>query len=110
LSLELAIKQLENLGLTQVEAHLYVYLAKRGPQTELVLAKALKLTKHQLSLGLKALLNKEIIKSFPESSIKYSAVTFEKVFDHLAKAKKEEAKLLQACKTELLSFWDSMIE
>jgi sugar-specific transcriptional regulator TrmB len=53
LSLEQALKTLKAFGLTETEAQIYVYLAKKGSHERKEITDALKLPKKQLSLSLK---------------------------------------------------------
>ena len=108
-SLKLALKALESLGLTGVDAEVYVYLAKKGPHEEKDLANALKLAKTQLRLSLERLLTKGMVLIYPEHSLKYSAIELEKVFEQFLETKKEQAKILRATKRELLSIWRSSV-
>jgi sugar-specific transcriptional regulator TrmB len=110
LSLELALKALKSLGLTETDAQTYVYLAKKGPHNEDELAFALNITKHQLDHSLESLVTKRMVRTTPERSVKYSAVALEEVLDQYMKATKEQAKALQARRAELLSTWRSIIE
>jgi sugar-specific transcriptional regulator TrmB len=105
LSLKLALKALRDLGLTDIDARLYVHLAKKGPQEQNSLADALRVKKHQLSLSLESLLARGIIGTIPEDAIRYFAVPFEKVLDEFIKTAKEQAKTLKASREELLSTW-----
>ena len=109
MSLELALKALENLGLTGVDAKVYVFLAKKGPHEEKDLANALKLAKTQLHLSLESLLTKGMIIIYPEHSFKYSAIELEKVLEQFLETKKEQAKILRATKRDLLSMWRSSV-
>jgi sugar-specific transcriptional regulator TrmB len=110
LSLELAVKALKRLGLTEMDAQVYVYLAKKGPREEKELVNALKLTKRQLFFSLENLVDKGMVSSSPERSVKYSAIALEKVLDQYLKTRKEQVKALKASKDEFLSAWRSMIK
>ena len=110
MSLKLAIEALKKLGLTETDAKVYIYLAKKGPLEEKDLAKKLKLTQHQLCISLKKLLTKGMVNSFTDRSTKYSAIAFEKVLDQFMKSAKKQAKTLKANREELLSTWQTMIE
>jgi sugar-specific transcriptional regulator TrmB len=108
LSLELALKTLRNLGLTERDAQVYVYLAKKGPREENKLALALNMKKDQLCLSLEDLASRGMVSTISEQSVKYFAVPLEKVLDELIKAVNERAKVWQASKEELLSTWRSL--
>jgi sugar-specific transcriptional regulator TrmB len=108
LSLKQALKTLKNLGLTETEARVYVYLSKKGPLEEKDLVDLLKLTKHQLCLSLENLVTKGMVRAVPERSIKYFAIPFEKVLEEFLKTAKEKAEALQASREALLSMWSSV--
>jgi sugar-specific transcriptional regulator TrmB len=99
-----------SLGLTQTDAQVYVFLAKRGPHNEKDLADALKLTKHQLCRSLENLEIKGMVNATLEPTARFTAVPLEKVVDIFMKAATEQAKALQASRKELLSTWRSMNE
>jgi len=88
----------------------YVYLAKKGPHDEKDLAKALELTKPQLRFSLESLLTKGMINTYPEHSIRYSAIELEKILEEFLETKKEQAKILRATKRDLLSIWRSFVK
>lgn len=109
LSLEKALKALTNLGLSEVDAKVYIYLAKKGPHEQEALANALKLTKHQLCLSIERLLSKQMVEITEALSIKYSAIELEKVLDQLVDSGKEQVKVLQLKSNEFLFAWYTMI-
>ncbi len=109
MSLEKALKALTNLGLSEVDAKVYIYLAKKGPHEHEDLANALKLTKHQLYLSLERLLAKKMVEITEAHSIKYSAIELEKVLDQLVKSGKEQVKVLQMKNNEFLFDWYRII-
>jgi len=102
------LKILENLGLKKAEAKIYFYLAKRGPKKANEITKALKMTKQRLYPILKNLQNKAIVNATLNRPAKFYAIPFEKVLDLFAKAKFEEAKIIQQNKGKLLSDWQSI--
>jgi sugar-specific transcriptional regulator TrmB len=110
LSLERVLDALVSLGLTQRDAQVYIYLAKKGPFGEEDLAKTMKLTKQQLHSCLRKLEAKGMVIASLEPLVQFSAVSLERVIDQLLKAKEEQGKALQASRKKLLSSWGSMIE
>lgn len=107
LSLERVIKVLEGFGLSRLDAKVYVYLAKTGPQNALDLAKALKITKEQLNSCVKDLRDKGVIASSIGYPVLYCAFPFEKVLEILIKTEIDQAKTIRKSKEELLSNWCS---
>ena len=108
-SLEKALKALTNLGLSEVDAKVYIYLAKKGPHEQEDLANALKLTKHQLCLSIERLLSKKMVEITEAHSIKYSAIELEEVLAQLVKSGKEQVKVVQMKSNEFLFAWYTMI-
>ena len=110
LSLERIIKTLEGFGLKRIEAEVYIYLAKRGPQEGMDLANALKIRKQQLYHILKNLQTKGAVTVRLDDPAVFSAKAFEKILDLLIEANIEQARAIEETKEELLSSWWSMIK
>jgi sugar-specific transcriptional regulator TrmB len=91
------------LGLSQTDAHVYIYLATNGPNKARTIVDYLKVNKGQVYKSLSRLQNKGVTIASNERPIEFSAVPFEDVLDMLMKIKKEQAKVLQAIKEELIS-------
>jgi sugar-specific transcriptional regulator TrmB len=108
LSQEKVLKTLESIGLTQFDARVYVFLAKRGPQKAKDIAKSLKMPKQTLYLIVKNLQRRGIITSTLEHPARFSVVPFEKILDLFIKSKIEEAQRMQQDKDEILSDWQSI--
>jgi sugar-specific transcriptional regulator TrmB len=108
LSQEQVLKTLANLGFDQIDAQVYVHLAKKGVQKASEIRKAAKLTKQQLYPSLKRLQSKGIVNSTIEHPARFSALPFEKVLDIFIKAKVEEIQTLQQSKAEILSNWQNL--
>ncbi len=75
------LKTLASLGFDQIDAQVYVYLAKKGMQKASDVCKALGLTKQQLYPSIKRLQNKGIVTSIIEHPARFSVMPFEKVLD-----------------------------
>jgi sugar-specific transcriptional regulator TrmB len=108
LSQEKALKTLESLGFTQLDAKVYVFLAKKGPQKAGDVAKCLKIPKQSIYFIIRNLQSDGIVTSTVERPARFSAVPFEKVLDLFVNAKMEEAKQIQRNKEEILSDWQSI--
>ena len=108
MSQEQILKTLTGFGLTQTEAEVYVFLAKKGAQKGIDIRKSLKLTKEQLYSSLRNMKSKGIISSTLEHPARFSALPFEKVLDLFIKAQMEETRRLQKSKEEILSNWQSL--
>ncbi len=104
------LKTLVSLGLTEVDAEIYLLLATEGPQKGRNLAEVLKLYKQQLYRSLKRLLKKGVINATLERPTRFSAVPLEKFLDSLIEAKKNQALALQESSEDLLSRWRILIK
>lgn len=108
LSQEKILETLQEIGLTKVEAKIYILIEKKGPLKARDIVKRLKITKQQLYPILKKLKGKGIITSSLEHPARFFAIEFEKVLDLFSKAKIEEAKNLQINKERLFNDWESI--
>ena len=108
MSQEKAFKTLEDLGFTQLDARVYVLLAKKGPQKAGEIAKFLKLPKQTVYFIIKNLQKAGVVTSTVERPAKFSAVAFERVLDLFVKTKIEEAQNIQRNKNEILLDWQSI--
>ena len=102
MSLELIIKALVSLGLSRLDAEVYVYIAKMGSQTVKDLDGALNYSRNQIykSLGMltaKALVTKE--------GITFSAIPFEEALNLLIEREKKQANHIKESKKEFLFNW-----
>jgi sugar-specific transcriptional regulator TrmB len=108
LSQDKVLKTLESLGLTQLDAQVYIFLGKRGPQKAVDIAKFLRMSKQTVYRAIKNLERKGIITATLEHPSRFSAVPFEKVLDLFVKAKTEEVHRIEQDKKGLLSDWQSI--
>jgi sugar-specific transcriptional regulator TrmB len=108
LSKERVLKTLEGLGLSRVDAEVYVYLAKKGPRKGRKLANDLQITKQQLYPSLRNLEKKGIVTTSLDRPALFSALAFEKVLELLITIKMNQAKAIKETKKELLKSWLSM--
>ncbi len=96
---------LKECGLRQSEVEVYVFLAKHGMLKSRDVARQLKKDSAQVLRVLKALQGRGIVEPTLETPQRFSAVPFEKLLDSFAKAKREEADLIEGKKEELLTIW-----
>jgi len=108
LSFELVVETLVGFGFKPIDAQVYIFLAKKGPQRGKDLVNSLKITKQQLYPSLKNLQEIGIVNSTPERPAVFSAISIEKVLDALIKAKIEETQRMIRNKEKLISGWRSM--
>ena len=103
------LETLAGFGLKPSDAHVYVFLAKKGPHTEKDLCNILTMPKHQVYQCLRNLENRGIVNATLERPAQFTAAPFEKVLDLLTKAKLEEAERTRQDKDEALSDWQSLM-
>jgi sugar-specific transcriptional regulator TrmB len=108
LSQEKVLETLQNLGLAESDAQVYIFLGKKGSQKAKDIGQALKLPKQQLYLTLKNLQRRGIVNSTLEHPARFTAIPFEKLLDLFVKTKIEEAKLIEQGKMDILSDWLSI--
>ena len=96
------IKALVSLGLSRVDAEVYVYVAKKGSQSVMDLNNALNYSKNQIYASLRTLIEQGLINK--EDST-YLAISFEEALELLIRRNREDEKLLEENKKELLVNW-----
>ena len=104
------LKTLVDLGISEFDAHLYVFLGLNGPSTVVRLSKMMKLNKQQVYHSLKKLKDNNVVIASNDTPTVFSAVCFAKVLDFLSKKKKEKAQALANARDELLLCWKVMVE
>ena len=97
------LKTLLGLGLSDLEAKVYVFLAKKGLQKGKDITRALKINKPQLYRSLKKLQSRGIVTATLEHPSRFSSVPFEKILDLFIKAKMDEAQEIEQDKDEILN-------
>jgi sugar-specific transcriptional regulator TrmB len=108
LSQERVLKTIIDIGFSQADAQVYLFLSRKGPQKGRAISKALNMNKQQLYPCLKNLQNKGIVNATIEFPARFSAVPFEKVLDLFIRAKMEEAQRIQQSRERILSDWQSI--
>jgi sugar-specific transcriptional regulator TrmB len=99
-----------NLGFTESEVQVYVFLATEGPKKARDIADTLKIQKNQLYCILKKLRSQGIVNPSSEYPARFSAVSFDQILDIIIKARAEQQEVLEASKQELISAWRSIIK
>jgi sugar-specific transcriptional regulator TrmB len=110
LSLERILRLLEEFGFYRVDAEVYLYLAKVGPQKGKALSSGLKMTKQQLYPALKRLKKKGMVTSKDERAALFSAMAFEELLKLIVRIKVDQANGIEHDKEELLAYWQNMVE
>ena len=104
MSLERIIEALTDIGLTRMQAEVYVYLAKKGPKTIEHLVKTHLFNKKEIRQSLIFLQKNGLIS---KNQILYCALPFEEALMLLIETKKELAQNMSQNKKELLINWKS---
>ena len=102
MSLERIINILTEIGLTRIQAEIYVYLAKKGPKTVGYLTRTLLYTRKEIEQSLKMLQAKGLL---TRNQIMFCALPFEEALTLLIETKKEQAQVMTKEKEELLVSW-----
>lgn len=79
MSQEKVLKTLESLGLAKLDAQVYIFLGKKGPQKGKDIAKALKIPKQHLYIVLKNLQSKGIVTATLEHPLDFQCCLLKKL-------------------------------
>jgi sugar-specific transcriptional regulator TrmB len=104
------IKALKGLGLSQIDANVYVYLALMGPHKLKEICNTLNLKEKLLYQSLENLQNKGVVSSEVEQQTLFFALPFEQALDLLVKAQLKEAQNVKYNKSEIISKWKLFTE
>ena len=103
MSLERVIEVLVNLGLTRVQAEIYVFTAKKGFRTIEELVEGLNYSGKKIRYNLESLVAKELV---TKKGSTFYAISFEEALELLIEQKKKEANHIQESKRQVLSSWE----
>jgi sugar-specific transcriptional regulator TrmB len=104
------IKALKGLGLSNIDTKVYIFIAKEGPHRMEKIALALNLPEEKVDRSLKELQSISIVKASIDRPLDFMALPFEEVIDLFIEVKKEQAKVMQESREELLSSWKKAIK
>ena len=107
MSLERVFKALVSLGLSELDARVYIYLALEGPKNSRVIVRTLKINQQQILQSLINLQKKDIISQHKENKTRFIALPFEKALKLLIRKEKEQTKTFQE---SLLQKWNTLIK
>lgn len=109
MSLERIFKALIDLGLSDTETQIYIFLATKGPKKVREVATALRINRQQVYRIIKRLRNRSIIavNGYPAE---FTAIPFEEVLNLLIQCRKKSAKTAQNSKKVLLSNWQTLMK
>jgi sugar-specific transcriptional regulator TrmB len=108
LSEDTSRKILKDIGLTEKETEIYIFLTRHGALKGLDIAKRIKKHKAQVYNILKNLQTKGLVEPSLEFPTRFTAVPFEKVIDLSIKAKRDEAAFIENTKKEIMSYWNDV--
>ena len=102
MSLERVIKALTGLGLSRLDAELYVYITKKGAQKIDDLVQAFNIEKHKLNSNINNLKNKKLL---VRCRTGVSAIPFEEALELLIVQKKQQTQSVQESIEECIFDW-----
>ena len=102
MSLERIIDALTEIGLTTMQAEVYVYLAKKGPKTIEYLTKTILYNRKDIERSLKMLQSKGLL---TRNEVMFCALPFEDALTLLIETKKEQSNRVEESRRELLTVW-----
>jgi sugar-specific transcriptional regulator TrmB len=103
------VKALANLGLSEIEAEIYIHLAKEGPQEILGITEALGIRKHQIYNNLRNLQKKGLLKQKSKRSRQFDVKPFQTTIDLLINTRLKNMQSIEQSRQEILSYWQSMM-
>jgi sugar-specific transcriptional regulator TrmB len=104
------LKALMDLGLSNTDAEVYIFLATKAPQNAKDIANALKMKNQSLYPCLRNLQNKGIINCTSERPKLFSAVPIEEALSTFINANLQEAQQMEENRKKILSFWQAMMK
>jgi sugar-specific transcriptional regulator TrmB len=106
LSSDKVLKILNQIGLPQKDAEVYLFLGLKGPKKAEDLAIALQIPQFELHIILKRLQEKGFVTQAPALFI---ALPFERMMDIFAEARLKEAQDISKKKEVILAQWRSLV-
>jgi sugar-specific transcriptional regulator TrmB len=106
LSRDTVLRILTQIGFSQAEAEVYMFLAFKGPKKMEDIAISLQLPLFELQNILKRLQEKELVAAAP---INFVALPFERVLDALAETRLQEAQEIVEKKKKIIAEWNSFV-
>lgn len=110
MSLKQMLKALMDLGLSDRDAEVYMFLATKAPQKAADIADALRIKNNQLHACLKNLQDKGVVSSVQENPKLFSAVPIEDALSMFINANLREAESMEQNRQKILTYWQTMIK
>jgi len=98
-------KILKDVGLTEKETEVYIFLAKHSALKGNEIAKQTRTDNAEVYRILKSLQNKGIVEATLEAPTRFVTVPFDKVIDSFIKARRDEATFVERKKEDLMDDW-----
>ncbi len=104
------LKALTSLGLSQIDAEVYLYLASKGPQRTERIAEELNLQNSTLNDILQSLTAKGIVNSIDERVHLFYSLPFHEALELLVVERLEKAKVVEQNRNEILTKWKNLLQ
>ena len=98
-------KALKNIGFTEKEIDLYIFLAQHPALRSGEIAKGIRTHRVEIYRILKSLQTKEAVEATLESPTRFISIPLEKVLDSFIKAKQQETIQMEKTKQSVLNEW-----
>lgn len=98
-------KVLRDLGLTEKEVDIYIFLAKHGAIKGGEISRRTKTHKGLVYRILSSLQSKGLVTATLEVPARFASVNFEEIIDSRIRSKQEDARQLEGARNDLLSYW-----
>ena len=99
---------LKDIGLSEKEAEIYIFLAKHTALRSGEIAKLTKIDKAEVYRVLTNLQTKGLVEKTLEAPTRFTSTPFERAIDSFIKYKRNEATLVEKTKSELIKDWNNI--
>jgi sugar-specific transcriptional regulator TrmB len=99
---------LKDIGLSEKEAEIYIFLAKHTALRSGEIAKLTKIDKAEVYRVLTNLQTKGLVEKTLEAPTRFTSTPFERAIDSFIKYKRNEATLVEKTKNELIKDWNNI--
>ena len=107
---EWMLRTLVDLGFSQGEAEVYVFLALNGEHKVSGIAEALGTRRHRVYRILKRLESLQIVSGTKKLPSRFTVLPFDKTMNLLARDSLQEARRIEQKKDDILALWDSYVK
>jgi sugar-specific transcriptional regulator TrmB len=98
-------KLLNALGFSNIDAKIYIYIAKLGPLSNEEIARRLEIAVEKLNPILEELVKKRVISPILKNQLVYNALSFEELLDNLIKSETVQAEEITKNHQQLVAIW-----